>query len=158
LASPCSSRGVCKALNDEDQTYTCTCMTGYTGRNCETVINSNIAPLNGCASYRCQNGGSCFTNIDGQPFCRCILGYIGKYCSNCMLLVSILDNFRKNQSIKIVFKLLDRALLRLVKMAPLAHQPTQDSIVYVQVSSNQKMLIIKIIQRLMVVSAIKIFV
>ncbi|KAI0231037.1 hypothetical protein LSAT2_018592 [Lamellibrachia satsuma] len=56
-----------------DHSYTCTCVEGYTGINCETDIDD-------CASAPCVNGGTCFDQIDAFS-CTCLQDlYTGTTC------------------------------------------------------------------------------
>ena len=47
--------------------YSCSCMDGYTGMNCQTDIDE-------CSSNPCQNGGTC------EDSCSCTDGYTGMNC------------------------------------------------------------------------------
>jgi Notch-like protein len=104
---PCKNGGTCTLATNEPGGYTCSCSWSYTGSKCETYVNSNtvtssnavtkssmvtssntvivIDNVSSCAIYRCNNGGSCFTDINGQAFCQCAQGWTGKYCSKCRL-------------------------------------------------------------------------
>ncbi|XP_046569114.1 LOW QUALITY PROTEIN: uncharacterized protein LOC124277463 [Haliotis rubra] len=68
LSSPCI-HGDC---NDELNSYTCTCHTGYQGDNCDVNIDD-------CVENECTNGGTC---VDGvvEYTCRCTPEYTGQYC------------------------------------------------------------------------------
>ena len=71
--------------------FTCQCMTGYTGVQCETSNRSVFqqfafcrdftcnSDIDECASTPCQNDGTCFDGIDGYA-CLCIAGYTGDVC------------------------------------------------------------------------------
>ncbi|XP_069053640.1 sushi, nidogen and EGF-like domain-containing protein 1 isoform X2 [Lepisosteus oculatus] len=70
---PCLNGGHC--IDDcitGHPSFTCSCLTGYTGRRCQIDVNE-------CSSYPCQNGGTC---IDGQNnfTCHCHPGYTGLFC------------------------------------------------------------------------------
>ena len=56
-------------------TYYCQCVNNYTGSRCAT--------LNVCASFTCQNGGTCLVSTAGTAYCSCALGYTGVYCQTC---------------------------------------------------------------------------
>ncbi|XP_060570785.1 uncharacterized protein LOC132729062 isoform X2 [Ruditapes philippinarum] len=66
---PCQNEGKC---SDETAGYTCTCMPGYRGINCEYEINE-------CLSTPCQNGGVC-TDMLNKYTCECPDGFIGYNC------------------------------------------------------------------------------
>jgi hypothetical protein len=57
----------------------------FTGQNCEYSMASST---NACSNVKCQNGGSCYVNINNQPICFCLPGYTGTMCDynvNCLL-------------------------------------------------------------------------
>lgn len=66
LSNPCV-HGVC--LDDLNTTYSCYCIDGYTGVQCQTNWDE-------CWSAPCQNGGVC---IDGIATfnCSCSPGFVG---------------------------------------------------------------------------------
>ncbi|XP_059165396.1 uncharacterized protein LOC131947978 [Physella acuta] len=67
--SPCKA-GTCQTRG---KSYTCNCLEGYSGTNCE-------APQDACSSLPCQNSGTCI--VVGQSFtCICKEGYTGPTCS-----------------------------------------------------------------------------
>jgi len=51
--------------------YTCQCMAGYEGVNCEREINE-------CNSNPCQHGGRCVDALDNYT-CACPPGYAGQW-------------------------------------------------------------------------------
>ena len=67
--SPCWHNATCI---DGVANYTCDCLPGYTGKNCETDINE-------CESNPCQNGGSCIDGVNKYT-CNCTGGYNGTNC------------------------------------------------------------------------------
>ena len=69
-SNSCHNGGVCTDLISD---YNCTCVPGYTGRNCSTNINE-------CSPDPCQNGGSCTELINGYH-CACEPGHTDKDCS-----------------------------------------------------------------------------
>lgn len=55
-----------------NSTYSCYCIDGYTGVQCQTNWDE-------CYSNPCQNGGSCIDGV-AQYNCSCPDGFVGKYC------------------------------------------------------------------------------
>jgi Notch-like protein len=104
--APCQNGGTCV---DGVNAYTCTCPAGYTGTNCETVVDScNPSPcangtcaggvgtytctcdagwdgvncdnnIDDCVGAPCQNGGTCVDGINAYT-CTCPTGYEGMNC------------------------------------------------------------------------------
>ncbi|XP_069840849.1 lactadherin isoform X1 [Dendropsophus ebraccatus] len=75
--NPCHNNGECQELShtrrgDTFAQYTCKCLPGYFGENCENSENH-------CSSYPCKNGGICH-NIVNDYTCKCGSPYIGKAC------------------------------------------------------------------------------
>ena len=70
--------------------FTCQCVSGYTGDQCETS-NSCIllqfcltrflfhSDIDECELSPCENGGTCIDGIDYFT-CHCFPGYTGDYC------------------------------------------------------------------------------
>ena len=84
-SEPCHNSGTCI---DGVGMFTCQCVTGYTGDQCETsegVLGYVIMFLyfyidfDECASHPCLNGGSCIDGIDGYT-CLCIPSHTGDNC------------------------------------------------------------------------------
>ena len=84
---PCQSGGTC---TDGIADYTCVCVPGHTGDNCETSILLVILSyrirviylfldIGECLSVPCQNGGTCIDNINAFT-CICVSGYTGELC------------------------------------------------------------------------------
>ncbi|XP_072037764.1 uncharacterized protein [Amphiura filiformis] len=67
---PCENGGTCSYGGPG--LYTCNCMTGYSGQQCE------IAP---CSPNPCQNGGQCTETGSGGYTCSCSLGFLGTTCN-----------------------------------------------------------------------------
>lgn len=67
LSNPCV-HGVC--LDDLNTTYSCYCIDGYTGVQCQTNWDE-------CWSSPCQNGGICIDGIASFN-CSCAPGFVGK--------------------------------------------------------------------------------
>lgn len=67
LSNPCV-HGVC--LDDLNTTYSCFCIDGYTGVQCQTNWDE-------CWSSPCQNGGVCIDGIAAFN-CSCPAGFVGK--------------------------------------------------------------------------------
>ncbi|CAC5395978.1 Protein eyes shut homolog,Neurogenic locus Notch protein,Neurogenic locus notch homolog protein 3,Protein eyes shut,Delta and Notch-like epidermal growth factor-related receptor,Delta-like protein C,Neurogenic locus notch homolog protein 1,Fibropellin-3,Protein crumbs homolog 2,Sushi, nidogen and EGF-like domain-containing protein 1,Protein jagged-1a,Sushi, von Willebrand factor type A, EGF and pentraxin domain-containing protein 1,Neurogenic locus notch homolog protein 2,Delta-like protein B,Protein crumb len=69
--SPCRNNGTCNRLGYTSD-YTCHCVPGFTGRQCQTDINE-------CFSNPCQHGATCTDLVNGYT-CRCSNGYTGIHC------------------------------------------------------------------------------
>ncbi|KAJ8726204.1 hypothetical protein PYW07_000902 [Mythimna separata] len=69
LSSPCL-HGIC--IDDVNTTYSCYCVDGYTGVQCQTNWDE-------CWSSPCQNGGTCIDGIASYN-CSCPDGFIGDNC------------------------------------------------------------------------------
>ncbi|MBN2693900.1 lamin tail domain-containing protein, partial [bacterium] len=67
--NPCLNGGSCV---DGVNSYSCNCLAGYEGTNCETNINE-------CAVNPCLNGGSCVDGVNSYS-CNCPAGYEGTNC------------------------------------------------------------------------------
>ncbi|KAL9952639.1 hypothetical protein ACROYT_G039917 [Oculina patagonica] len=68
---PCQNDAKCVPNYDENE-YHCDCVSGYTGRLCETDINE-------CSSNPCLNGATCVDQVNGYV-CNCQPGYAGVNC------------------------------------------------------------------------------
>ncbi|XP_053381391.1 delta-like protein C isoform X3 [Mercenaria mercenaria] len=66
--SPCKNSGTCVEVADN---YTCRCIDGFKGRNCEE--------LDRCSTSPCKNNGTCVEVADNYT-CRCIDGFKGRNC------------------------------------------------------------------------------
>jgi Notch-like protein len=85
--NPCQNDGTCKELliprfnssfnASEWRGYHCTCPSGYTGSNCESIVDQ-------CMSNPCLNGGIC---SDGGLFymCSCPVAFTGTHCETVIL-------------------------------------------------------------------------
>jgi hypothetical protein len=71
--NPCLNGGTC---SNNASSYTCSCAPGYSGANCDGVIDN-------CAGAPCLNGGACTNGVNGYT-CACPPGYTG---ANCQTLV-----------------------------------------------------------------------
>ena len=69
--SPCINGGTCK---EQTLAYTCDCISGYTGFNCEIDIDH-------CPGIECANQGLCEESITSYK-CICRSGYDGELCEN----------------------------------------------------------------------------
>uniref|UniRef100_A0A7N6BGB5 Sushi, nidogen and EGF-like domains 1 n=1 Tax=Anabas testudineus TaxID=64144 RepID=A0A7N6BGB5_ANATE len=70
---PCLNGGQC--IDDcitGNPSFTCSCLAGFTGRRCQIDVNE-------CASYPCQNRGTCIDQINSF-ICQCPIGYTGILC------------------------------------------------------------------------------
>ncbi|XP_048838334.1 delta and Notch-like epidermal growth factor-related receptor [Brienomyrus brachyistius] len=72
--NPCKNNGTCSDLREgnEGRNFTCACPSGYTGEQCEALVDH-------CLSQPCLNGATCTSNLAG-PSCHCPEGYQGWMC------------------------------------------------------------------------------
>ncbi|XP_078605644.1 uncharacterized protein LOC144878662 isoform X11 [Branchiostoma floridae x Branchiostoma japonicum] len=66
---PCVNGATCTDIFND---YNCTCVAGYSDKNCSTNIDE-------CASGPCQNGATCRDAVN-EYSCDCVPGYIGDHC------------------------------------------------------------------------------
>ncbi|CAH1798747.1 unnamed protein product [Owenia fusiformis] len=69
-SNPCLNSGTC---TDGDNSYTCTCISGYEGLYCDVDTDE-------CSSNPCLNGGTCTDEVNGYT-CTCVPGYEGVECA-----------------------------------------------------------------------------
>ncbi|XP_049827916.1 protein eyes shut [Schistocerca gregaria] len=69
LSNPCI-HGIC--IDDLNSSYTCYCIDGYTGIQCQTNWDE-------CWSNPCMNGGTCIDGVASYN-CTCPDGYMGEQC------------------------------------------------------------------------------
>ncbi|KAI8494247.1 calcium ion binding [Branchiostoma belcheri] len=70
-SDPCHNGGTCV---DGVNSYTCQCVPGLTGDNCENDIDE-------CSSDPCQYGGTCVDGVNSYT-CQCVPGFTGDNCEN----------------------------------------------------------------------------
>ncbi|XP_030846782.1 fibropellin-1-like [Strongylocentrotus purpuratus] len=68
-SQPCQNNATCL---DRLESYSCLCVPGFTGENCEENIDE-------CGSNPCLNGATCKDNINSYA-CQCAPGYEGDGC------------------------------------------------------------------------------
>ncbi|CAH1272550.1 NOTCH2 [Branchiostoma lanceolatum] len=69
LSSPCRNNATCTNL---ENSYSCACVPGFTGTDCDEEINE-------CKSDPCLNGGYCSDDVDSYN-CSCLPGWTGEIC------------------------------------------------------------------------------
>ena len=69
VVDPCVNGGTCI---DEIGKYSCMCVDGFAGINCQTEINE-------CASNPCQHGATCHDYVNSY-ICKCQTGFSGPQC------------------------------------------------------------------------------
>lgn len=75
----CSNNGVCYIdASKGTNVLQCICSSGYTGQNCQTLINS----LSACASNPCGYNGTCYPTSNSSYYCICPNGAVGSSCSS----------------------------------------------------------------------------
>merc|ERR1712166_1114421 len=67
--NPCQNGAKC---TDGVNSFTCICVVGYSGTNCEINIDD-------CAVKPCQNGAKCVDKV-AHYLCECVTGYTGTNC------------------------------------------------------------------------------
>ena len=70
MSTPCLNGGTC---NSGINSYTCNCLAGYFGTNCQNVIQP-------CLSAPCQNNATCNDFKNGLYQCSCLPGFSGTNC------------------------------------------------------------------------------
>ena len=66
---PCSETNTISCTDQFNSSYTCDCINGFEGTNCETDINE-------CTSEPCENGATC-VDLPGKFECICAPGFEG---------------------------------------------------------------------------------
>ncbi len=64
---------VCVCVCVSSNGYSCACVAGYSGPNCQTNVNE-------CGSNPCQNGASCVDAVNSFT-CSCVGGFSGLLCT-----------------------------------------------------------------------------
>jgi len=73
-SNPCANGGTCKA-SATDNTFSCTCASGYSGTTCSTTVPA-------CFPNPCQNGGTCAGASGSAPYsCTCDPTHNGLNCT-----------------------------------------------------------------------------
>ncbi|KAH9491708.1 hypothetical protein Btru_029975 [Bulinus truncatus] len=72
-SAPCLNAGSCIVTSESTSSYSCVCLHGFTGLNCELEVDL-------CASVPCRNGGRCVQTGPGHFRCECRVGYRGMTC------------------------------------------------------------------------------
>ncbi|CAH1783872.1 unnamed protein product [Owenia fusiformis] len=68
---PCKNGGKCMLHSYNN--YTCQCIDGYHGNNCQNEIDA-------CYGNPCENGGKCNIIENGRFSCQCLAGFEGYRC------------------------------------------------------------------------------
>ncbi|XP_076808503.1 uncharacterized protein LOC143451672 isoform X1 [Clavelina lepadiformis] len=71
--NPCNSTHTARC-EDLVGDYSCHCLPGYHGKNCENEVNV-------CANQPCKNGATCLRHSPTSFSCNCPAGYRGSTCS-----------------------------------------------------------------------------
>ncbi|XP_055969708.1 protein delta homolog 1 [Sorex fumeus] len=75
ISAPCANNGTC--VNMEKGNYVCSCVPGFSGRDCGTKAGPCV--INGSP---CQHGGTCVDDDGRAPHasCLCPPGFSGNFC------------------------------------------------------------------------------
>ncbi len=82
LNDPCQNGGMCSNLAF-DSSFSCSCLAGFTGKTCDTIVTECTNP-----SF-CSNGGKCFPVVMGNvstDMCECSLPFEGQTCTDSELI------------------------------------------------------------------------
>ncbi|CAD5234684.1 unnamed protein product [Bursaphelenchus xylophilus] len=75
VSNVCFNGGICvveRGINEDNPTFQCECLPGFTGTLCEEQLQCNL---------KCKNKGLCrFHNGSSEPFCECPEGFAGLLC------------------------------------------------------------------------------
>uniref|UniRef100_K1RUJ1 Versican core protein n=1 Tax=Magallana gigas TaxID=29159 RepID=K1RUJ1_MAGGI len=74
-SNSCQNGGTCHNGNNQ---YTCSCLPGWTGTNCEIDIDE-------CASTPCMYGNDCIQDRINSYICVCSERFEGVYCERGLL-------------------------------------------------------------------------
>eukprot|EP00026_Physarum_polycephalum_P000008 Phypoly_transcript_00008.p1 GENE.Phypoly_transcript_00008~~Phypoly_transcript_00008.p1 ORF type:complete len:1984 (+),score=285.38 Phypoly_transcript_00008:6000-11951(+) len=83
----CNGHGTCSV--DAKNNPSCSCNSNYAGDHCDTCKQGYVnyptctLPNSPCASFSCNNAGTCATNSSGLPHCTCYANYAGEHCDTC---------------------------------------------------------------------------
>ncbi|XP_075425526.1 delta and Notch-like epidermal growth factor-related receptor [Ascaphus truei] len=71
---PCQNNATCSDVpqRHSGKNATCTCLTGYTGQRCQSVVDH-------CSPQPCGNGATCESSLSGFS-CQCPEGFLGSLC------------------------------------------------------------------------------
>ncbi|CAG10655.1 unnamed protein product, partial [Tetraodon nigroviridis] len=84
---PCANGATC--MNTGQGSYTCACLPGFTGVNCDLEIRE-------CDSQPCRNGGHCLDSENGYT-CECPQGFEGTHCEHKKLTCADMPCFHEGQ-------------------------------------------------------------
>lgn len=81
-SQPCQNGARCRDLFGD---YSCDCVSGYGGKNCDTLVNPDATPTaqvpsTQCRNVVCHNNGTCLPDESNGFVCLCGGVYMGRYC------------------------------------------------------------------------------
>ena len=77
LNDPCQNGATCSNTNF-DSSFSCSCLAGFTGATCDTIVTDCADP------FYCSNGGECFPVLTDNVLvdnCECSLPFEGETCT-----------------------------------------------------------------------------
>ncbi|XP_057660658.1 sushi, von Willebrand factor type A, EGF and pentraxin domain-containing protein 1-like isoform X1 [Diorhabda carinulata] len=104
---PCENSKMCINIPEDNATrdsYMCVCPDGYTGKNCDELINN-------CLKNPCLNGGTCNNDLTTYS-CTCSSLYFGKNCE-----------FKRNT--EYTFNFNEYSVTNYIKLKPLSQNLTE---------------------------------
>ncbi len=142
VSAPCQHNGTCQ---DQINGYSCLCMAGYTGTQCETGLLSwlydhqmfqlpefmhhisdfcvFLSDIDECASSPCENNATCLQDIDFFN-CTCVAGFTGTHCETSK--TSSFQFFRIRSSTFFSVQNVHRCLLSTSRVPSFWHIPALD--------------------------------
>ena len=72
----CENSGFCALSTQDQSSYFCQCLPGFTGQRCEIDIDTY------CVNRECRNGGMCMEGYGENVSCICLPAFTGEFCES----------------------------------------------------------------------------